>query len=579
MLGGDPSGKTFTYCRGKFVIVRSIENPIECYTYNEHPCDVTVAKYAPSGNYIASADERGTVRIWDTTQAEHALKYEYRPLGGRIHDLAWTEDSKRIAVCGEGADTFARAFLWDSGSSVGELTGHSKMCNAIDIKQQRPYRLVTASEDTDVGFYAGPPFKRSTMNTEAGKFVNCVRFSPDGAVYVTGDASGKCFVYDGKEGTFKHELNGGAASAHGGGVYGISFGTNPGHVMTCSADKTVKVWDVEANSLLTEFKFANSLNNMQVGCLWQGDHMISVGLDGSIHYLDPANPDSPRMTLTGTAANVTALAVAPGGDSFHVGAADGRVIRVETASGASVLLDNPHTNLVSDLLYAGDTVLSAGFDDSIRAASPDALGAPFACESQPRNMSCSAAGITVVAQMCHVVVLEGADKKHFQLDISYEAQCVSVAPNGSQAAVGGKDGKIRIYDIDGFTLKEVKVLEAKEAVECIAYSPDGSVLAAGMAKRDVRGWDVPSYTLKYARWKFHQSRVACMAWSPDSAHLATGSLDTNIIIWSREQEMKRVTIAAAHPTACVTKVAWGSDNLLFSTGLDGCTRSWDITHV
>ena len=50
------------------------------------------------------ADVSGKIRIWDTTQMEHILKYEYQPISGRIKDIAWSPDSKRIAVCGEGRE-------------------------------------------------------------------------------------------------------------------------------------------------------------------------------------------------------------------------------------------------------------------------------------------------------------------------------------------------------------------------------------------------------------------------------------------------------------------------------------------
>ena len=49
----------------------------------------------------------GKIRIWDTTNKEHILKYEYQPMGGSIKDIAWTEDSKRIVVCGEGKEKYA----------------------------------------------------------------------------------------------------------------------------------------------------------------------------------------------------------------------------------------------------------------------------------------------------------------------------------------------------------------------------------------------------------------------------------------------------------------------------------------
>ena len=47
-----------------------------------------------SGFYIASADKSGKVRIWDTVNKEHILKYEYQPFAGEIRDLAWDGESK-----------------------------------------------------------------------------------------------------------------------------------------------------------------------------------------------------------------------------------------------------------------------------------------------------------------------------------------------------------------------------------------------------------------------------------------------------------------------------------------------------
>lgn len=52
----------------------------------------------------ALTDISGKLRIWDTTQKEHLLKYEYQPFAGKIKDIAWTEDSKRIAAVGEGRE-------------------------------------------------------------------------------------------------------------------------------------------------------------------------------------------------------------------------------------------------------------------------------------------------------------------------------------------------------------------------------------------------------------------------------------------------------------------------------------------
>lgn len=54
VLGGDPKGRNFLYTNGNSVIIRDIENPAIADVYTEHSCQVNVAKYSPSGFYIAS---------------------------------------------------------------------------------------------------------------------------------------------------------------------------------------------------------------------------------------------------------------------------------------------------------------------------------------------------------------------------------------------------------------------------------------------------------------------------------------------------------------------------------------------
>ena len=49
--------------------------------YVEHKHNVTVARFNPSGYYVASADDSGYVRVWSYTHAENMIKKASKQLG------------------------------------------------------------------------------------------------------------------------------------------------------------------------------------------------------------------------------------------------------------------------------------------------------------------------------------------------------------------------------------------------------------------------------------------------------------------------------------------------------------------
>ncbi|EGD80227.1 hypothetical protein PTSG_10906 [Salpingoeca rosetta] len=574
VLSADPKGKYFVYPHGKTIVVRDVEDPSKGYTYSEHAAQTTVAKFAPSGFYVASADVTGKVRIWDTTQEEHALKYEYRPLAGRILDLAWTEDSKRIVVCGESGERYAHAFLWDSGSSVGELIGHTKVANSIDVKPNRPYRVATASDDAHVGFYAGPPFKLDHKSNNHSNFVNSVRFSPDGAFFVSAGADGKVFVYDGKTGELLSELKDGE-KAHARGVYAVSWSADSKRFITASADMTVKMWNAESKELVTAFPFEDALDNQQLGCLWMGEHIISVGLNGHIYFLDEANPATPKRVITGHNRAITALTAVPGSGEAYSASYDGKVCRYDLSSGLATELKQSFDNSVLAMAAADGVFVAASIADTaaVTPLGADALGNHFEVESTPNDVA-HAAGVTLIACLNEVVVRGNVTAR---LPVDYEPQACALSPDAKEAAVGGKDGKIRIYDVADAGLAEKKVLDASGPVTALAYSPDAAHLASGDANRNVYVFDRSDFSLKMNRWRFHTAKINALAWSPNSRLLASSSLDTNVIVWNMDKATKRIAIKGAHPQHDVTAVAWLDDTTVMSGGQDGALRTFAIT--
>eukprot|EP00968_Pinguiococcus_pyrenoidosus_P012690 scaffold1130_cov195-Pinguiococcus_pyrenoidosus.AAC.51 len=66
-----------------------------------HIANTTVAKFSPSGFWVCSADETGKIMVWSWDNPEHIVKYEGVLMAGKVTDLEWGPESKRITISGE----------------------------------------------------------------------------------------------------------------------------------------------------------------------------------------------------------------------------------------------------------------------------------------------------------------------------------------------------------------------------------------------------------------------------------------------------------------------------------------------
>lgn len=578
-LGGDPKGDNFLYTCGMSVVIRNIHNPMIADLYDEHQRAPTVAAYAPSGYYIASGDSTGTVRIWDTTQAEHPLKAEYHVLGAPIYDISWSADSKRIVVGGDGREKYGHAFFWDTGASVGEIAGHGKPINSVSIKPTRPFRVVTGSEDFAVNWYEGPPFKYKGAKKDHTRFVNCVRFSPNGNLFasVSSDKSG--FLYDGKTGEKKLSLS--TENAHTGGIYCCSWNADSTQILTASADRSCKIWDAETGQCVSTFQFEKTTENQQLGCLWQGNYLLSVNLAGEITYLDKNNTSTPQRVIKGHNKAVTALAFDEKKSSFYSGSYDAEIIRWDSNTGEN---NGPsgkgHSNQVTQISIDGDSIVTSGMDDSVRttATEPFAYSAEKVGQDSPVCGVVSSGGVSVSASMKTITVIKG-NAVASSVDAPFQPTSIAMHPNGKEVAVGGQDKKIHIYSLSGTTLTETNVLEQhRDFVTALSYSPDGNYLGSGGKDRYVMVWDNATRTTKISGWCFHNGSVTDLSWAPDSLHLATSGIDQDVFVWSVEKKMKRIKIKGAHRGGA-NAVVWLDNTTLASAGVDCCIKTWSITHA
>lgn len=578
LMGGDPKGENFLYTCGKSVVIRNIKNPLIADLYDEHQHDPTVARYAPSGFYIASGDSSGVVRIWDTTQAEHMLKFELRVIAGPIRDMAWSPDSKRIVAVGEGRESYGRVFMWDSGSSVGEISGHTKSINTCDMRPERPYRVATGSEDFVVNWYEGPPFKYKAKMTDHTRFVNCLRFSPDGSHLITAGSDKMMFLYDGKTGEKKSELKG-----HTGGVYCVSWNSDSSKVLTASADRSARIWDVNTGTAVTTFQFGKETDFQQLGCLWQGDYLLSVGLNGHITYLDQNNPSAPQRVLKGHNKFTTSLTYNASQSAFYTASYDSAITKWDESTGENVGIEGKgHSNTIPAMQVQGDSLVTCSMDDSIRVTdvskTPVAYGADaIKVDSPVADLSSGKSTLTAAVTMKSLVIVKGGQAVSTTA-VDFQPMSVAVNVDETVVAVGGDDNKIHLFNVNGDSVSAGAVLEAHRGpVTALDYSPDGQYLASGDKNREVIVWKTADNSKFIGGWVFHTARVQGVAWSPDSVHVASVSQDGNIIVWNVNEKSKRIVFKGAHQMG-VNAVTWCNENTIATVGQDATLKTFTVTY-
>ncbi|XP_014604256.1 PREDICTED: actin-interacting protein 1 [Polistes canadensis] len=580
VLGGDPKGKNFLYTNGNSVIIRNIDNPAIADIYTEHSCPVNLAKYSPSGFYIASGDQSGKVRIWDTVNKEHILKNEFHPIGGPIKDIAWSPDSQRMVVVGEGRERFGHVFMADTGTSVGEISGQSKSINSCDFRPTRPFRLITGSEDNTIAIFEGPPFKFKMTKQDHSSFVQAVRYSPNGNLFASAGFNGKVFMYDGTTSNLVGEVG---SPAHQGGVYGVGWKPDGTQLLTASGDKTCRLWDVETRSLISEFNMGTTVDDQQVSCLWQGDYLLTVSLSGFINYLDVNNPSKPIRIIKGHNKPITVLTLSPDRSNIYTGSHDGYITSWNAETGENDRVrGNGHGNQINGMKATKNILYTAGIDDTLRSVDIENCAYSdnsIKLDSQPRGLDVFEDKVIVASVKQIIVTQEG--RKVSSIPTEYEPSCVSINQDNANVAIGSAtDNKVYIYELVGTTLTQKTEVVHLGPVTDVAYSPDNKYLVACDANRKVVLYAVPEYKPAHNReWGFHNARVNCVAWSRDSEMVASGSLDTTIIIWSVSNPAKHTIIKNAHPQSQITRLVWLDEETLVSVGQDCNTKIWRIEKI
>jgi len=569
-----------------------IDQPEISKQYTQHTAQTTVARFSPSGFYVASGDVSGSVRVWDSLGAENT-KGEYHIIAGRINDIAWDGDSQRIIAVGDGKERFGHCITADSGNSVGEISGHSSQINCVSIRQQRPLRAATGSDDTSLCFFHGAPFKFNTsIRGKHDKFIYGTQFSPDGNNIVSVGSDRRIWLYDGKTGEAQKQIGDGG---HKGSIFGVSWAKDSKKLVTCSGDQTVKIWDVEADKCVQSWRMGEegsvSIPDQQVGVTWPGGRsdglVISVDLEGNLNYFQEGS-EKPVKVVRGHQKAVTAAGCLSESKTLWTGSSDGRARSWDLSTGAANLLDGEmHSNYVAGIAASPQDgrIYSVGWDDTLRtvdAAQQSFTGNAVKTDGQPKGLAVA----TVSGKPRTLVITSNGITMYADgFEVGQQktpSPPTCIAASGETVAVGSDGKKVRLFKaaapVAFDSMTELK--DITHPPSTLAFSGDGSHLAVGLSNGKIFVYTNTSgsWTLETNRWSAHTARVTAIAWSPDGKKAVSGALDTNVFVWSLADPGKRVKALNAHKEG-VGGVAWIEESKVISCGADATVKVWKVEGV
>jgi len=196
------------------------------------PADAWSISFSPDGSKLATGANGGNVRIIDTQTTE---VIETIQAGGKF----------ALSIC---------------YSPDGELLAIGGMDGIIKIFSTSNYELMKNIEG-----HAMP--------------IRSLAFSADSQFMMSASDDGHIKVYDAK-----HANLVGTLSGHSGWVLSVCFGPD-NHAVSCSSDRTVKVWNVGTRQCIHTF---SDHSDMVWGARYSssGSHVVSAGDDCAIHVYD-----------------------------------------------------------------------------------------------------------------------------------------------------------------------------------------------------------------------------------------------------------------------------------------------------
>ena len=494
---------------------------------------------AEQGGLTLVKEEFNQITAWDLPSQRRLAKFD---LEGRIGQVY--------------ADWRAQRLIAISG---GENKGQSNNLSVWDLRNLRRTGLASEQEGAVMVFQVVPNEDRLVAGLLSGqvtvrelptlRILSTFRAHEDWItdllalndekrrLYLTASNDQTVKIWDAQTNSLVTELRG-----HSNDVTRLILSNDERRIFSSSRDRTLKVWDLD---VLLEPKVikAHDKNIFTIAFSPDGKRLASGSEVGVVKIWDVAT-GKPLVTLRDQKDNVLEVAFSPLRPGLIDGCppaallattgADGVVRLRETGSWREVRQLKGHTKQVHQLAFSPDGRWLATASDDLTVRIWD----PWTGE-----------------------------QLQVMKDYSREVFAVAFSPDGKKLATGGWDAPVLIRNVQTGAI-ERRLEGHQDRVWSVQFSPDGQTLASAGADKMIILWDVATGRQRHVM-RGHYNEIFSLAFSPDGTRIASASNDEKVRLWDPQlgREMYRID----DHTSQVYSVAFSPDGQTLASG------SWDRT--
>jgi len=482
-----------------------LPDPALIRTLSGHMSEVRGCAISPSGDFIVSASDDQTLKVWDAHTGEEQLT-----LSGH------TDRVTGCAISPSGDFIVSASYdqtlkVWDActGEQRCMLRGHTNGVNGCAISPAGDFIVSAADDQTLKVWDARTGEEQFTLRGHTDRVYGCA-ISPSGDFIVSASDDQTLKVWDAHTGEERLTLHG-----HTGAVRECAISPSGDYIVSASDDRTLKVWD--ARTGVMRFTLEGH-TYWVIGCAISssGDSIVSASFDYTLKVWDMDTREE-RCTLHGHTDVVHGCAISPLEDSIVSASGDWtlKVWDARMVEGLRTL--HGHTRWVYGCAInpEGDSIVSASEDETLKV-----------WDARTGEEKLTLRGHTNDVWGC------------------------AISPSGDFIVSASWDGTLKVWDVR--TGEERLTLRGhSDGVRGCAISPSGDFIVSASFDQTLKMWDARTGE-EWLTLLGHSDEVRGCAISPSGDYIVSASLDRTLKVWDVHTGACLSTFYVNGPlTACV----------------------------